>query len=157
MNDVQTLRVEQVMTPAPVCLEEDCNLAGALGFLVREHYQAAPVLDQAGKLVGMVARKTLLAWLAHLGQRGAGLTLDEVLDKNIAPAIDRTPLRCAPTTKLKEASRLLVREHQPAMLVVRGERLIGIMTLRDIVRAMGYGDEPVAEHAESTPAAARGR
>lgn len=144
MNDVQTLTVEKVMTPAPVCLDEDCNLAGALAFLVREHYQAAPILDSCGKLTGIVTRATLLAWLARLAESGSSLSLQELLDRKLGPAIERAPIRCAPGTKLKEASRLLVREHVPAMLVVRDERLVGIVTLRDVVRAMAYGDEPVA-------------
>jgi CBS domain-containing protein len=143
VNDVQTLTVEQVMTPAPVCLDEDCNLAGALAFLVREHYQAAPILDGCGKLTGIVTRATLLAWLARLADGGSGLSLQELLDRKLGPAIDRCPVRCAPGTRLKDASRLLVREHVPAMLVVRDERLVGIVTLRDVVRAMAFGDEPV--------------
>lgn len=144
MNDVQTLLVEQVMTPAPVCLDEDCNLAGALAFLVREHYQAAPILDHEGTLTGVVTRATLLAWLERLVCSGSNVTLRELLDRKLGPAIDRAPVRCSPGTKLKDASRLLVREHVPAMLVVRDERLVGIVTLRDVVRAMAYGDEPVA-------------
>lgn len=144
MNDVQTLSVDQVMTPAPVCLDEDCNLAGALAFLVREHYQAAPILDGNGKLTGIVTRASLLAWLARLADSGSSLSLQDLLDRKLGPAIDRCPVRCASGTKLKDASRLLVREHVPAMLVVRDERLVGIVTLRDVVRAMAYGDEPVA-------------
>ena len=143
MNDVQTLLVEQVMTPAPVCLDEDCNLAGALTFLVREHYQAAPILDRDGKLVGILTRASLLAWLSHVGATGSNVSLRQLLERQLGPAIDRTPVRCAPDAKLKDASRLLVREHVPAMLVVRDERLVGIVTLRDVVRAMAYGDEPV--------------
>lgn len=143
MNDVQTLLVEQVMTPAPVCLDEDCNLAGALAFLVREHYQAAPILDAHGKLTGIVTRASLLAWLERLAASGTSVCLQELLDRKLGPAIDRAPVRCHPGAKLKDASRLLVREHVPAMLVVRDERLVGIVTLRDVVRAMAYGDEPV--------------
>lgn len=143
MNDVQTLSVEQVMTPAPVCLDEDCNLSGALAFLVREHYQAAPILDKAGKLTGLLTRASLLAHMAHLACSCFGMRVQELLDKSIGPAIDRSPVRCAPTTKLEDASRLLVREHIPAMLVVRNDRLVGIVTLRDVVRAMACGAEPV--------------
>jgi CBS domain-containing protein len=142
VNDVQGLRVDQVMTPAPVCLDEDCQLSGALEFLMREHYQAAPVLDRGGKLTGLLTRATLLGWLAHLAAEDIGLTLKQLLAKNIAPAIDRAPVRCAAATPLREASRLLVRGHVPAMLVVRDERLVGIVTLRDVVRAMAYGGEP---------------
>lgn len=143
MSDVQTLLVEQVMTPAPVCLDEDCSLAGALEFLVRERYQSAPVVDRAGALVGLISRGTLLGWLAQAACDRPRQTLEQVMGERVAPAVDRSPLTCAPTTTLREASRRLVREHAPAMLVVRGARLAGIVTLRDVVRAMGHDDGPL--------------
>lgn len=145
MNRVQELRVEQVMTPAPVCLEQDCTLAGALDFLVREHFQTAPIVDRGGKLLGVVARTHLLAWLRGLLEGGgADLTLGDVMARSITPAVDCAPLRCSPDMRLKDASKILVREHAPAMLVVREGHLAGILTLHDVVRAMAFGDEPVA-------------
>lgn len=144
MNDVQTLIVDQVMTPAPVCLTDDCTLAGALTFLVREHYQAAPVVDGQGQLVGIVTRASLLAWLTDLVEGQGSTTLRSLMSRKIAPAIERRPLRCTAGMNLKAASKLLVREHAPAMLVLREGRLVGIVTLRDVVRAMAYGDEPCA-------------
>ena len=145
MDRVQELRVEHVMTPAPVCLEEDCTLAGVLAFLVREHHQTAPILARDGQLAGVVTRAHLLAWLSGLLQDGGGdLTLREVMDRGIEPAIDRRPLRCSAGMRLKEASKLLLHEHAQAALVVRDGVLVGILTLRDVVRAMAYGDEHAA-------------
>lgn len=144
MNHVQELLVEQVMTPAPVCLEHDCTLAGALSFLVREHYQTAPIVDRDGQLLGVVTRTNLLGWLGELLARGGGdLTLSEVMGTAIAPAIDTNPLRCPANMRLKEASKILVREHAAAMLVLREGRVAGILTLHDVVRAMAFGDEPM--------------
>lgn len=145
MDRVQELGVEQVMTPAPACLEQDCTLAGALAFLVREHYQAAPIVASDGELVGLLTRASLLAWLSRLVATGnADLTLGAVLSTGIGPALDRQPLRCSAGMRLKDASKILVRERAPAMLVVRDGRLVGILTLRDVVRAMAFGDEPVS-------------
>ncbi|MBX3468407.1 MAG: CBS domain-containing protein [Planctomycetes bacterium] len=144
MDQIQELRVEQVMTPAPVCLEQDCTLAGALAFLVREHYQAAPVVDRAGALLGVVTRANLFAWLNGFLEGGArDVTLGEVMGLGIGPAIDTDPLRCSAGMRLKDASKVLVRDHAPAMLVLRDGRLVGILTLRDVVRAMAFGDERV--------------
>jgi CBS domain-containing protein len=145
VKQVQELLVEQVMTPAPVCLEQDCTIAGALSFLVREHFQTAPIVDRDGQLVGVVTRTNLLGWLGELLDRGgATLTLGEVMASGIAPAVDTNPLRCTAGMRIKDASKLLVREHAPAMLVVRDGRAIGILTLHDVVRAMAFGDEPQA-------------
>lgn len=148
MKQVQELLVEQVMTPAPVCLEQDCTIAGALEFLVREHYQTAPIVGRDGQLLGVVTRTNLLGWLGELLARGGGdMSLGEVMASGIGPAIDPTPLTCSARTKLKEASKVLVREHAPAILVMREGHLSGILTPHDVVRAMAFGDEPVpADH-----------
>lgn len=148
MKQVQELLVEQVMTPAPVCLEQDCTIAGALAFLAREHYQTAPIVDRNGQLLGVVTRANLLGWLGQLLERGGGdMRLQEVMTSGIAPAIDSSPLRCSAGMRLKDASKMLVREHGSAMLVVRDGQVCGILTLHDVVRAMAFGDEPVpADH-----------
>lgn len=148
MNDVQELLVEQIMTPAPTCLSQDCTVGGALAFLVREHYQTAPIVDRRGRLLGVVTRARLVDWLGELLASGAGsTTFEQVMAASVEPAVDTSPLRCAPDARLKDASKALVREHAPAVLVVRDGELCGILTLHDVVRAVAYGDEPgAADH-----------
>lgn len=139
---VQELRVEQVMTPTPACLEERCTFAGALVFLMRNGYQSAPVVDAAGRVRGLLSRGGLLAWLSRALETDAmGLTLREVASRPIGPAVE-SPLRCQADARLDEAARRLLGHEAPAALVVRGEELVGILTPLDIVRAVGWAPEP---------------
>jgi CBS domain-containing protein len=145
VDAIQDLRVEQVMTPAPVCLEEDCTIAGALGLLIAQRYQAAPVVEASGRLLGLVTRAGLLAWLSGVVASAAeDLTVRELMSAPVRSVVDARPLRCSSGMRLKDASKLLVREQAPVALVVRDGQLAGILSLRDVVRAMAYGDEPAA-------------
>lgn len=137
---IQELRVEQVMTPTPTCIEERCTFAGALAFLVRNGYQSAPVVDAAGRVRGLVSRAGLLAWLSRaLEADPMGLTLREVGSRPLGPAIE-SPLRCQADARLDHAARQLVGREAPAALVVRGEELVGILTQLDIARALGWAE-----------------
>lgn len=142
MDTIQELRVEQVMTPAPACLEDDCTIAGALTFLVSQRYQAAPVIDAAGRAVGLVTRAGLIAWLERaVATADEALTLRDLMRGPVRELVDPTPLRCSAGMRLKDASKLLVREQAPVALVVRDGSVAGILSLRDVVRAVAYGDE----------------
>jgi CBS domain-containing protein len=142
VDRIQQVRVEQVMTPAPTCLEEGSSLAGALALLLGQRYQSLPVVGARGELLGVVTRSGILAVIAGLAEQRPALPLREALGGGIAPAIEARPLTCAADLPLKEASRLLLRAQAPSALVLKGGALVGILTLQDVVRAMGYGDEP---------------
>jgi CBS domain-containing protein len=60
---VLTLHAEtaaEMMTPNPVSVREDATLREALGLLIDKGYTAAPVIDDAGRPVGVLSRSDLL-------------------------------------------------------------------------------------------------
>lgn len=62
-NEVQKLLsktngkvISDVMTPAPLVVEETTNLEDAARLLLKTKYRRLPVVDNAGKLVGIITR-----------------------------------------------------------------------------------------------------
>jgi len=49
-----------LMTANPVSVREDATLREALGLLIDKNYSAAPVIDHAGRPVGVLSRSDLL-------------------------------------------------------------------------------------------------
>jgi len=49
-----------LMTANPVSVREDATLREALGLLIDKNYSAAPVIDNAGRCVGVLSRSDLL-------------------------------------------------------------------------------------------------
>lgn len=142
MERIEDLRIEDVMTPIPMCIEGDCTLAGALSVLLRQGYQSAPVVDSAGNLMGLLTRAGLLTWLSRRVQDAGGdLCFRELMQSPVTPATEQ-PLRVEASAPLKELGRRLAVDDVSTALVVRDGSVVGIVTLQDLARAVGYGDEP---------------
>jgi CBS domain-containing protein len=71
----------------------------------------------------------------------AGATPNDVLDEHtVADAMTRTPLiTMPPETAVPEAAELMRRARVHRVLVMEGDRLVGIVTALDIVRAVADG------------------
>lgn len=98
------------------------------------HVRHVPVEDDAGRLVGLVSHRELLRLIsrgAALGREGgpaAGAGAPTV-----ASIMKADPITVTPETPTLEAMRLM-RERQVGCLpVVSGERLVGIVTERDLL------------------------
>lgn len=139
---VQDWPVERIMTPAPVCLDAGCTVGGALSFLAAHRHGAAPVVDAGGRLRGTVTRTSLLALVHALRERlGPEATVAQLVAAPMEPAVERVQLRCTRGTTLREACRALATRHDAALLIEDGEHLVGILTLRDVARAVAFADE----------------
>ena len=63
-----------------------------------------------------------------------------MFDKSIGEVIRRRDLlKLAPSLSIAEAARQMAKKNVGAVMVMAGERLVGIFTERDMVRAVGRG------------------
>jgi CBS domain-containing protein len=106
--------------------EDVVDLAASL--MDWRHIRHVPVEDNDGKLVGLVSHRTLLRMVGQ-GMRGSERTPVAVKDIMI-----NDPVVVTPNTPTLEAIEKL-REHRIGSLpVVEDERLVGIITERDLIR-----------------------
>ena len=73
------LRVENVMTPDPVCVSEDISLEEAGGILTGHKFNAAPVISSEGELTGILTTTDILRGLLHIVE----------IQKNKGPLINK--------------------------------------------------------------------
>jgi CBS domain-containing protein len=107
--------------------EDVVDLAASL--MDWRHIRHVPVEDNEGKLVGLVSHRTLLR-LVGQGMRGAERTPVAVKDIMIGD-----PVTVTPSTPTLEAIELMRRHKIGSLPVVEeGNRLVGIITERDLIR-----------------------
>jgi CBS domain-containing protein len=65
-DDLGELPLRDVMTEAPGTLPADAKASEALDMMVKGGYRHMPIVDGAGKLVGMISIRDLVEYLADL-------------------------------------------------------------------------------------------
>lgn len=123
------------MTHNPKTISPDASLAEASERMKREKVRRYPVLDQHGKLVGIISRddvlhaspsvvSTLSIW--EMNYLLTQVKVKDVMTKKVITVTEDTPL--------EEAARIMLEHKIGGLPVLRGEALVGIITESDIFR-----------------------
>ena len=142
---------EKIMIRDPKSVREDDTIGMAAREIVENRCISLPVVDAAGRFVGLFGIFDLLALLvprvAVIGNLLPNLQFlsddDEVMRQKFADlrnnplkrAVNREAARVHPDTPLIEAIRLLCRNHLTIPVVEEGtDRLVGVITYWDAAR-----------------------
>ena len=133
-------RAGDVMSKPPRSVDPEESVARAM-VACQRHGQSGILVTKDGRLVGSVAR--------------------EDLDKAIGHGLSHAPVKgimsgkvptVAEDTPLAELQRLLGASGEGRIAVVRDERVVGVVTRSDVLRALGEHADEVLESAESIAA-----
>lgn len=123
------MTVQELMTKNPeACVAEDsCAAAGEI--MRRRNCGFVPVIENArsGKVVGVVTDRDLLLYLIRVNRPASELKVGGCM---ITPA-----MTIAPEAELEDAARLMEAAAVHRLPVVEQDRLMGILSLKDIALA----------------------
>ncbi|MCH9033935.1 MAG: CBS domain-containing protein [Planctomycetes bacterium] len=122
--------VEDYMSASPVTVREAAPLRDAVQLMRQHLYRQLPVLDEAGRLVGIVTDRDIRQTV------GFGDPLRENL--TVADVMTADPVTIPVSATLDEAVRLLTEHRFGALPVVNGKKLVGIITYLDALRALAH-------------------
>jgi CBS domain-containing protein len=163
------MRVKDVMTTKIVCVSPQQTIANAIRLMVHSHVSGLPVVDAAGKLVGVLSEGDLLRrieigttkkahWLEYLFRPGHlaevykqthGRKVEEIMSTDISSIDQSLPLEAA--VSLMEKRRI------KRLPVMDGDKLVGIITRADFIRALGSFVAKAYEKAPTSDAEIRTR
>lgn len=145
------MKVQDLMTsPAHSCTP-DTSLATAARIMGDYGCGALPVLDNAGRPVGILTDRDVCMAVARMNRFPAGISVHEVMTSN--------PWTCVPGSELGEVLNLMANRRVRRLPVVNAEgRLVGIISVSDVVSSVQDAqnfDSPVLRRlvAESRKAA----
>jgi CBS domain-containing protein len=148
-----------IMTKTPLTISEDETVADAAAKLVGHHYTSLPVVDAAGRYVGMFGIYDLLGMLvprvALAGNFMSNLRFlsedpgelrrryEEVKSRRVSEAADRNSARLDSDAPEIEAIRLCCRSLAPIAVVEKEtDKLIGIISCWEALRALTGAPHP---------------
>ncbi|MBD2443750.1 CBS domain-containing protein [Dolichospermum sp. FACHB-1091] len=145
--------VIDVMSRDPILVHPQTTLKEAIQILAEKRISGLPVIDNTGKLVGIISETDLMWQETGVTPPAYIMILDSViylqnpgtyerdlhkaLGQTVGEVMSKNPLTISPDKSLKEAAQL-IQEHRVHRLPVldNGGKVIGILTRGDIIRAM---------------------
>jgi len=145
--------VADIMTPQPITVKPETPLQEAIKIMVENHISGMPVVNEAGKLVGVISESDLMWQETGVETPPYIMFLDSVIylqnparyDKEIHKALGQTvgevmsdkAIAIKPNQALREAAHLMHEKKIRRLPVVDEQDLvIGILTRGDIIRTM---------------------
>jgi len=130
----RTLRVREVMTTAPVTVGPEDSLQHAVDLLEKYQVHELPVVEQ-GRLIGIVTDGDLkLMTPAYPLFPDQDEIRQALRDLKVAAAMTVEPVVIGPEATLLEATKLLYERSIGALLVTEEDRLLGILSVSDVLR-----------------------
>ncbi len=132
--------VRDRMTPNPVTTTTDTSLKEALELIRSKPFRHLPVVDESGKLVGVVTEKSLVYASPTPATALSVFEVDYILSRTkIGQIIQGPVVTVEPDLPLEEAARVMIDHRFGCLPVVEDDKLIGIISDTDIFRVFVEG------------------
>ena len=129
--------VGECMSAPAVTITPDTPLQDALNLMHEHRFRRLPVVDEEGKLVGIVSERDLLYASPPPATLLSGLGLNHLLaELQTKQIMTREVIATTPDTFVEDAARLIVENRVGGLPVVDEDgRVVGVITETDIFRA----------------------
>jgi CBS domain-containing membrane protein len=146
----QLMLVRDLMSPEVVTLGRDETLAIADRIMTLGRIRHMPVLDDDGRLCGLVSQRDLfrgaLATALGLGGSEQLRVLGSILVREVMVP---DPFTATPGMPLSQAAELMLHRKIGCLPVVEGDRLVGILTEADFVAYLARVSSAAGEPGET--------
>jgi CBS domain-containing protein len=151
-----TMRLEALMSTPAVTVSPETRVKDVAGLLVERGFNAVPVVDDDGTLLGIVSEADLVELGAHPDPR-AHLRPPEPRDRPV-PRTAGEVMTAGVVTLPSDADPALAARQMldhgiKTIPVVHGGRVVGVVTRRDLLRALARSDREVGADVDHALAA----
>jgi len=127
--------VKQRMSQPVITAYPEMSLQEALDLMHKEQIRRLPVVDKHGKMIGIVSERVLLKaypsdattldkWELH--EKVHEIKIERLMTREVTTVTEDTPL--------EEAARIMIDQNISGMPVMRGDKLVGFITVDDIFK-----------------------
>ncbi|MEW5772643.1 MAG: CBS domain-containing protein [Thermodesulfobacteriota bacterium] len=146
------LKAQDIMTRDPLVLRPDDDIAAAARLMVERSINGLPVVDESGKLVGVITQSDLVAQQKTLRLPSVFTLFDgfvplgsmdsletefkKITAMTVADAMTRDPATVGLDTPLDQIAALMVDRQYHTLPVVDSGRLVGVVGKEDVIRTL---------------------
>ena len=143
------MRAHQIMTRSVVTVTPETTILQAANIMLRRHVSGLPVVDAAGKLVGIVSEGDFVRRSEIGTQRKRGRWLKFILGagqeatdfvhehgRKVSEVMTREPLTVTEDTALEDIVKTMESNNVKRLPVMRGEKLVGIVSRANLLQAV---------------------
>jgi CBS domain-containing protein len=143
------MKAGDIMTGRVVTVAPDASVLEAIRLMLERHISGLPVVDASGALVGMITEGDFLRrvetgterkrprWLEFLlGPRRLADEYVHTHARKVEEVMTREPITITQDTPLDEVVKIMERRRIKRLPVMRGSRLVGIVSRANLLRAL---------------------
>ncbi len=147
------LTVRDIMTPNPLTVVAEAEIAEAIALLLKNDFNGLPVVDAGGALVGILCQSDLIAQQKKMPTPSLFTLLDgyiplqsakhlekemkKIAALTVQDAMTADPVTVSPETTVEEAATLMVDKSFHSLPVLDGAgNLVGIVGKKDILKTL---------------------
>jgi CBS domain-containing protein len=134
-KEKRAVKIKERMTRNPTSVTPEEALKDAAWKMERGHFRHLPVVDNDGKLIGMLSDRDIRLIRPSLAFVGKEDAMVQLWSLAVQQAAVFDPVSVKPETTLKEAAELMLRWHVGGLPVADDQnRLVGMITYTDLLR-----------------------
>jgi CBS domain-containing protein len=146
------LKARDMMTKVVVTVTTDTEITQAAKLLLENHFNGLPVVDDKGRLIGIICQDDLIVQQKKLplpslftffdgiipltSYRSMEKEADKILASKVSQAMTLDPITIDPDTSLEDIATLMVNNNIHTLPVLEGGCLVGIIGKEDILRTL---------------------
>lgn len=126
---MRSIKVKDYMTRHLVTFKPSTALYEAMSVMLERRVSGAPVLDDDGRLIGMLSEKDFLEAMLKGAYHGE-------IEGTVGEVMTSGAETLSADTDIYEASQVFVEHKRRRLPVMQGDRLVGQISRRDVLRAI---------------------
>lgn len=146
------LKARDIMTKDVVTVTPDTDITQAAKLLLDNHFNGLPVVDDKGRLIGIICQDDLIVQQKRLplpslftffdglipltSYKSLEKEVDKIIASSVSQAMTPDPLTIGPEANLEDIATLMVNNNIHTLPVLEGGRLVGIIGKEDVLRTL---------------------
>jgi CBS domain-containing protein len=149
------MQVREIMTKKPITVTPETEIHELANLFVAKGFSGAPVLDKAGKFVGIVLEEGLiikdkkihlptfffmLSGFFTFGEKQFETEMKKIAATTVEGIMEDSPHAISSEMEVEEVATLMVEKGIHYFPVLNGGKLVGVVTKKDLVKAIAKGE-----------------